>query len=283
VHSNLANGLLPKLYMSGTTFDLYAQEDLKFMIKRGLHKKYKMMIFLNAFHISPDERQLINRYLKQDQRTLMFLFAPGYQGNPIKNGSELSVEGISEITGISGAKKLDKQAILGIEFDADYLKDIPGQPTHFSAFSWSDGIQKKFYGNEIGPVFYLDNKLKDNWESLGKLIVDSNVNPGKTALARKKFSDHTVIYSTVPNLPVKVLSNLVRNSGAHIYGPEGVIVYANDNFIAVHSGNAVSKCRIYAKKPCTWYEPFEHKEYAKNTKSLDVDLKAGETKFFELK
>ena len=60
------------------------------------------------------------------------------------------------------------------------------------------------------------------------------------------------------------------------------MLYANENFLAIHASYS-GKRTINFKKPCSPFEVYEEKYYARNVESLELDMKLGETKMFLLK
>ena len=68
--------MIPNMYRAGAPVDIYDISDLPRLVERGWHRQYKLFHFVNAFHLSRDERSLIDTHLKRDGRTLAFFFAP---------------------------------------------------------------------------------------------------------------------------------------------------------------------------------------------------------------
>lgn len=270
-HSNLINFVLPTLQKVGAPHDLFAQADLKKFTDDDYYKHYKLIIFLNAFHLSEEDREAINK-LKSDGRTLLFFYAPGYQGNLNNKKSELSLKGIEDVIEMKSVRRLDEMHILGMKTNNSITFNSPG---------WGGSGQIKRYGQGLGPVFYL-KKENQNWESLASLRIDNKDNNDKTALARLRQKNYSIWYSAIPYLPLKELTRIVKASGAHIYCDAGVLVYANDNYIAVHSGKALSNLKINAKSAKDWNEIFEEKSYGNNRQFINIALSKGETKVFRI-
>lgn len=279
VHSDICNFLIPRLSMLGAPFDLYTQSDLPLMIRKGWHKNYKLILFLNAFHLSKEERALINDNLKKDGRTLLFFFAPGFQGNELPD-TELSLSGIEEVTGMKGVHKLDELHLPGLTLDSQQplTKDIKDRD--FDAIAWWGYEQIDNYHNEIAPIFYLTPGEANGWDSLASIRLDKKTDTSKTALALLKQTDHTIAYSVVPDLPASVLCSLASAAGVHVYSRPGVFTWANPYLLCVHAGREAKQVALKARDKVTWVEPFEKKVYGKNAQTITVDLAEGETKFF---
>jgi len=278
VHSNLVNILLPKFTMTGTPFDIYALEDLNRLIKEGLYKKYKMMIFLNAFHLDAAQRKDINDYLKKDNRTLLFFYAPGFMGSGLDKNSSLSLAGIEEITGMKGMDKLQQASIIGMEPTSALPRNIPG----LDAKGWWEGHQTKLYKNEIGPIFFLKNNPQAKWQALANLRIDGKINLDKVALAKQTTAESTVIYSVIPDLPINLVTKLVKDAGVHCYVEPGTVVYANKYFVCVNNGFNARDIKITLPRAADWVEVFDGKTYAVNQSSITIPFAKGETKLFKL-
>ena len=278
LHSCISNQLIPKMQQIGAPYDIYAQSDLETLIDKGWYKSYKLIWFVNSFHISQKTRKLINK-LKSDKRTLAFVFAPGYQGNTGKN-TELSIKGIENIIDMKGIKVNPKKAILGALFGKNQYS-FDGVPKNYDCYAWRGGHTLKNYGNELGPVFYLDNKERNGWTTIASLRLNKKLNPAKTAIGLKKFKEYSIIYTVIPDLPTPFLRNVAHLSGVHLYTSKPyILTYANKNIIGIHSGKAVKGIKLSNPAAVNWHEPFEKKIYGSKTKSIVVNLKAGQTKVF---
>jgi hypothetical protein len=278
LHACISNQLIPKMQQIGAPYDIYAQSDLKELVDKKWYKHYKLIWFVNSFHISPETRKLIER-LKSDNRTLAFVYAPGYQGNAGEN-TECSVKGIEEIIGMKGIKIEPRKALFGAFFGNNpyFSNEVPRR---YDCYAWNGGHALKYYGNELGPIFYLDNKKRNKWTTIASLRLDKKLNPDKTAVALKKFKDYSILYSVIPDLPTPFLRNVARLSGVHLFSSKPyILTYANRNIVAVHSGEAVKGLILSNPVAVNWYEPFEQKMYAVKTKDIKLDLKKGQTKVF---
>lgn len=270
VGSATANFLVPKLFKLGPAVDLYSQNDLPLLIQKGWHKKYKLMLFVNSYQFTKEERALIDTHLKKDGRTLAFFFAPGFQGNDDPK-AERQVSGIEQVTGMKGVVRLGEQHLIGCTLDGR---------SSFDVLPWWDETQLKYYPMEIGPVFYLDPKRANGWHSIAALRLDKKVAKGKTALAQLKADNYQVFYSTLPDLSMDALNVIVRESGVHLFAKPGVLSWSNPYFLGVHGTADEKGLVLTAKEKVNWIEPFDKKVYGTATDSITIDLARGETKFF---
>lgn len=272
VGSAVVNNLIPKLFKLGPSFDIYAQSDLPALVKKGWLKNYKFLLFVNAYHIDADTRRLIEDEVKKDGRTVVFTFAPGYLGNDQEAHSERSIAGIEQVLGMKGVSILPEKHILGMK-----LKD----GSAFDLKPWWEGLQITTYGQEIGPVFYLDPARSDGWETLAFLRLDERDEPGRVALARRTAPDYTIYYSATPDLPLESLSTMLRESGVHFFASApGILTWSNERFLCVHARTAQTGLVLTAPKAVSWIEPFEGRRYASSTDRITLDMGRGETRFF---
>ncbi|NUN93575.1 MAG: hypothetical protein HUU04_07325 [Verrucomicrobiae bacterium] len=280
VGSAVVNFLIPKLFKVGPPFDLYAQSDLSMLVEKGWHKNYKLLLFVNAYHLTKNDRTLIETRLKKDGRTLAFFFAPGYLGNDDPS-AERSLAGIEEVTGMKGVRRLAEQRVVGVDLDAAPPAFREAADASFDVLPWWGPEQIKNYHQEIGPIFSLDPAAADGWTALGRLRMDRKPVEGRVALAVRKAADHQVFYSTLPDLPLAALREIVAASGVHSYTSRaGILTWANKNFLCVHAGRNERGIALDAGEAVTWIEPFDRKIYAKAARTLTLDLRKGETKFF---
>jgi hypothetical protein len=211
VGSNLVNVLLPKFSLTGAPFDLYAFEDLDKTIEKGIYKQYKLMVFLNAYNIDSKTRTLISKRLKQDGRTILFLFAPGLIGGEFDKNHSLSLKGIEDVTGIAPVEVMHRSALIGMEIPSGAFAGVP--PMSHDAIGWWEQLQIEFYKNEIGPVFYM--RPDASWKTIAALRMDGKVMSDKVAVAMKETTDCRVIYSTIPDIPDELLNAIICEACVH--------------------------------------------------------------------
>lgn len=274
VASAVFNRFLPRLCRLGLPFDLYAQSDLENLLKRGWLKNYQLLFFVNAYHLDQKARKLIQEEVKKDGRSVVFLFAPGVLGDDEASATgQDSLQGIEKVTGLRGVRRLDRQGILGM------LPASEGNP--FDLAPWWEGTQLRFFGNEIGPIFYLDAAASNGWEKLASLRIDRADAAGKTAVARLRTREATVYYSTLPDIPTGLLSEIVKESGVHVFASQpGVLTWANSHFLCVSAPKKIENLVLSTREPVTWIEPFEGKMYAHASSTIMLNLAKGETRFF---
>jgi hypothetical protein len=197
--SSLADDLLVQppdaLARIGAPHDIYNFSDLDH--PQLPFAQYKLLIFLNAFCIPHHKREFIRAELQTGNRTLLWLYAPDYIR---KDG--FSVEGISGITGITVVARKGDDSLV------------------------QSGNERFGFSKKVMPLFEVRDK---DAQILGTYV--SNAAP---ALARKKFAQHTAVYSAVGNLPSAIYREIARAAGVHIYyeGPDPT--YINSRLFGIH-------------------------------------------------
>lgn len=275
LYSNIVNSFLPRLQALGAPSRIYATSDIPLLKQKGQLDHFKLLIFVNAFHLDAKQRAEINS-LKSQGRTLLFFYAPGYAGNEGKN-SELSLTATQQLLQMPGLEKIDQQHVLGMNW-----QDANGAHI-FDAKPWTGKEQIDNYGNPIGPAFYLDSTKSNGWKTLATLRLDEKGQANKIAVARLDAPNYHLIYSAIPNLPSELLSSLTKDSGVHLYTNDpGVLLWANSQFICVNSSRDIPNLTIHAPTSSTWKDPFSGKVLLRNSSALTIPIRAGECLFFSL-
>ena len=236
---------MKELSYSGTPFDSVSFADLA----SGKLRDYKIYIFLNCHHLTPEKRAVINN-LKRNGHTIIWLFAPDC----------LTDKAISDTTATS--------AMAGM--------NIAFNPTFFSPFTkLADGrlMGTKDHG-DVGPLFSIAD---ENAKALGTLASNS----GKVTYASKQFDGWESILCTTGLLDRVELRNLFATHGIHRFNdnPDDVI-YANKSVLAVHAAKGGQR-RITLPHPArvTMLLP-EKRLIGENLKDFTIDLPAISTTLF---
>ena len=190
------------LVCAGIRFDYYFLNDV---IERNMDN-YKVYIFANSYHITPETEKFIEK-LKKMGKTLVFLYAPGYQ---TKNG--LSDKNISRILGMN------------VE-----LRDNESKIADFSA-------NKHSFGTGLSGCAGNGADLR------GERFVVTD--PEAVVLARYRCDNapaaavkNNVVYIGNPaGLTPQLVRNLVKNSGGRIYNRTvgDLFMYHRDDLVVLH-------------------------------------------------
>ncbi len=198
--------------------------------------KYKLIIFLDAFYMTDREREYINNQIKKDGRSVLFIGSADYI-----NDDGVSKERMENMIGM----KLDLA-------DTEETK-IGGMDT--------------LYGHEKAqsPIWYVSDADAKN---LGRYNVSR-----KCGLARKKFKDYTSYFSGLGNISAKVLREIAREAGVHIYVENDTSTYINSRVYGVYNTKS-EFTTITLKEDGEFVEFFSGKRYKSENKT--VTLPTGE-------
>jgi hypothetical protein len=239
-------------------------------------RDYKLYIFLNTFHVTPQQREAIHARLKHNGATALWVYAPGYIQNNV------STENMQALTGIH-VVEADSPGELHVDIvpsDSPYTHGLPN-PTAYGTdvkvaeiTRWYDhqlyrkdprdpSLQRDLPGFRISPQFWSDDP---HAQVLGTL---AGVN--KPGLVVKKMPGWTSIYSSAPILPAALLRNIARAAGCHIYSDGGDVVYADREFLGVYSPAGGSRT-IHLPQHSNVLDLLSGKSLAQNASEFSADL-----------
>ena len=216
---------------AGTPYDVWLLED----IAREDLPDYRMCVFPNAFSLDRAERELIRTRLCRDGRCIVWQYAPGF----IDPGAQaFDTRNVTELTGID-CECLHSRKHLELMLTGEPGWLAASLPPHFTfgdfrdVITTGDGID--LAGRQVveppacmgDPVFVMTDPDATvaayyTWDRL----------PG---MAVKEMDGWTSVYACCLSLPHELLANVCNRAGAHLYGQPGDVVYANEQFLAVHA------------------------------------------------
>ena len=242
----------------GTPYDLYLHDDLS----NPSMPSYRLYVFLNTFYLTEEERRAIKSKVQRDGSTALWVYAPGFIG---ENG--FSPENIYDLTGMRIAYK---------KVSHFYPSPPHGAPLHVYLTNFDHPITtglppNTVFGtdNSIGPYFYC---IDPEAITLGNLLSPHcGVLPELPGFCVKEFDDWRSIFVGAPNIPSNVLRNIAKYAGVHIYSDDDDVVYANNNFLAIHTNHA-GKRTIRLPRRCSVYDVFEDRLVAEDVGEFVDDL-----------
>ena len=254
-------------------FDDYIFEDFE-----DIPHKYKVYIFLNAFYMTSETRRNVRKKIEEDGATAIWFYAPGYVD---ENGPSLA--NIEELTGIKIDKKDDK------DFLHVNITD-PGHPYH-------QNIGTDNFGSNISPRYFKDKILWLGWEmdrmnyrftprfyadDPGATVLGTYPETGEPGYVVKKIGKGTSIYMAAPVPPSKMLTNIFREAGVHIYSETQDLINANERFVAFcnRSGEGDKTLRLPSVSKIE--DAFTGEVLAQRTNKLNFTAKDGETLIFKV-
>ncbi len=269
LYNNLIRRMLDQeLPHIGAPYDVYRLEDLG---HETVRRQYRLYIMINPFVLSEAEREAVAA-LKQGGKTVLWFYAPGY----VRPGEGLSVEGISEITGIrvsratSGSEPMAYRIVSGDHPLTEGL--APGKELRLAGYS--EARSNALHPTVFQPVFQVAD------EDAAILGVDPN---GRNALAARDFGEWRSVYSAVPYMDRALLRNVARWAGVHLYCAPGPVVRARGPFLLIHKGyGQPAKIEVDLRRPATVTDLFAAGEVSDKKDHLSLDAARCATFFLKL-
>jgi hypothetical protein len=240
---------------------------------------YRMYIMLNPYMIDSRERLLIERQLKRNGNTIVWLYAPGLIN--AQTIPSLSLDLMSDLTGMRfgwvmermpARLRVDNQVdpislgLSGLEF-GDYERPITTgfEMNRDTMDPWMPALQM------VDPLIYVDDS--------SATILGSYLKGRQPAFAVKRFPDWTSVYIGSPAPNAAVLRAIAQAAGAHQYVDGDDIVYANQSFVAVHTREAGRRV-VSLRRRSDVYEAFDDALLAQQVARFSVDIPAHTTRLF---
>ncbi len=208
----------------GAPHDLYLLDDL---LEDRL-PPYKLYVFLNPFHLNDHRRAALKRVLRQQGRTALWIYAPGYLNADAPD--PVSIENMTDLTGFRfGLGECYWGPFMHItNFDHPITRGLP---------------QDMFWGSThpVGPLFHLDDPEA---VTLGQVVYSSG--RCKPGMGVKTFhppasapnageASWTSVYIATPTVPAPLLRGIARYAGVHLYSEAGDVIYATPDLLTVHT------------------------------------------------
>ena len=239
----------------GAEYDTYSMSDLV----DGKVPEHKVYIMLSPIEVTKEESAAIDKYIKKNNHTVVWVYACGYS-----NGVTLGTDNISALTGMT-VKEVSISSIINVR-----ISDKGNALTK--------GLNGVIYGNStqgVNPLLYVD----DNSVTKLGYYTDRTTYAG---LAVKEMGDWTSVYSGAMNLPVGLLRNILKNASVHIYSENGNdVIFSNANYVALYSGFGEQKT-IKLDGYYAVYDVNRGEYYSMNTNEITFVHEAYDTALFRL-
>jgi hypothetical protein len=206
--------------LSGVPYDTYYLEEV---LANEQLQHYKVYIFMHNLLVTRTQQAEIDRLLKKDGKTLVWVFGAGYLD---ENGK--SAGNIRRLTGI-GVDTSDKAVRLTPVLTAadEWTRDV--QPFQ--------GIAELYHAMfQIKGMSSFVSFAQEFWvnDPEAKTLGTYREN-GKTSMAVKKFPQWTSVYCAAPySLTNRMIHRIAVNGGAFVCGKPGQSIFMNGNFISLH-------------------------------------------------
>ncbi len=243
----------PGLIRSGAPFDAIYLDDLP----RADLDRYKLVVFLNTFHMTDDQRAVVNERVKRDGRTLLWCYAPG-----LFNGPRRSVEAM--------------ESLAGIRIAAGPEEDIVRPTTVLTAEGreWMRAHGEDPIETPLGPdermcaLFRVDDP--------DAIVLGRHQDSDAVTLALKAGANFTSLYAVSPIFPAAFWRALARSAGVHVYLDTADTFYANRSYITVNSASPGRK-RLKLPGLADVYDALEEDLLYENVSEIHTALMEGET------
>ena len=276
---NIAIGrltLVDSMQRIGAPHDAYNLEDIPVLAGRGMLDQYRMLVFLNPFYLGDEERGWLD-LCKGGDRTLVWLWAPGLAGP----GLPPSPDRVAEVTGISGVSWDRRRAVQSYEITGDHAITQGLANLRLTALGFPPGATWERFGNEVWPVVYVDADETDA-TVLGHWVIDDEVQPRMGALCVRDVGEWRSVYAPVPYLNSDLLRNIARWSGAHIYREGSEVLFANREYVALHTGAEPATGELKLPAEATVFDVFAEQTVAQDTDTITLDVPPKSTVLYRL-
>ncbi|MGO8747891.1 MAG: hypothetical protein ACLQNE_18100 [Thermoguttaceae bacterium] len=235
--------------------------------------RYRLIIFLNCFHLSDAQRDLIRKTALNRKRTVLWCYAPG-----LFNQATTSIEAMRELTGlrIVRAEKPDRVRVRIALSDRGMRLAVshPPQPSGTTPGSANGSVAAAAFSRVIGhehvwaQIFSVDDPEA---VTLGHLEGRKEV-----ALAMKQLADWTSTYTLNPVLPAAFLRALARSAGVHLFNDRDDTLYASRNYLAVNADGSGQRTLCFPGS-ADLFDAFTGHPLAKRVTSFSHDFRDKET------
>jgi len=242
-------------------------------LARAPLRQYKLVIFLNCFHLTDEQRRLIRGRLLNGNRTVVWCYAPG-----LFNGNRTSAEAMQDLTGMRllPAPKPDRvRARITLTEDwARLATQAPSQRGRESAPAATRAFPGPAPSETIGHEHV--------WAQLIS-VTDGSVVPlgtlegrSEVVLAMKSLPGWTSVYTFNPVLPAAFLRALARHAGVHVYNDHDEALYASRSFLTL-AANLAGPRRVHLPTRSEVYDPFTGQRLHRRVTVFEQEFRAKET------
>lgn len=224
----------------------------------GRAGQYKLYLFSNTFYLGETERATLKALLRRDGIVSLWIYAPGFVGD-----DGLSVEHCRDLTGIA-LRLTERQWGANIylcNFDHPLTRRLP------TSTFWGTDMR-------LGPLFTVEDPQT---VTLGNVVINQGRwEPGYVV---REGEDWASIYSAAPNLPPGVLREVARYAGVHLYCASEEVLYADRNYVALHTVRAGVKTICLPRRADVW-EVFSGRQVGRACTAFQDHMDAGATHLY---
>ena len=163
-------------------------------------KPYKAIVFMNAWQVTPTQRQFIHDSVAQNGRTLIWNYGAGYS-----DGDRIGKDLTEQLTGIT--------------LQSEKMQNKP---------VWIMGQDTLENPEPMDPLLLVSDS--------GAMPLAALQENGGVVIGRKKFLAHTVVYAAVPLHRSGVFRALLQAAGCNVLNDTMDATYSSSDFIVLHTG-----------------------------------------------
>jgi hypothetical protein len=231
--------------------------------------RYKLYIMADAYYLSAGDRHLLRRSVERDGSTVLWVYAPGYLDD-----RTASLANMESITGIRFGQR-DIRGELNVSLTRTDHPVAAGLPP---GTRYGTGVERELFrqppriqflaDTRVGPAFFADDPRAT--------VVGLAESTGKPGLVVKDMGAWRSIYSAAPVFSWRLLQNIARWAGVHLYSDLGDMVWGNDSFLAIYS-QSDGLHTIHFPRPVDVEEGYEGRKLAARAIRLELKMKKWET------
>lgn len=245
----------------GTSYDVFLLSDIGYVDM----SQYKLVIFMDCYKVTVQERAAIEGVLKKEGRTILWLNATG-----VINEDSLNIANASALTEMAlklhiGPRQLIIRTLNTIH---PYLEGVD-KPVPNEGIVW----------REFGVNTPVDPSVSCVDESVR--VLGTYVDNGEAGFCVKDFGNWKSVFIGVTGLPVPLLRNIAKDAGVHIYNDHGDITETNGEYLSIHTFFGGSRT-IKLPQVCDVYNAFTGKLLFCAVDSFHVELEPSSTSIYRL-
>lgn len=202
-----ANRTIADAFKSGAVFDTIHLDDLPLVDL----DRYKVIVFAFTPYLTEEHRRFIDEKVERDGRTVVWVYAPGYV-----DGETLSTKRVGEV--------------IGMDMEKSYVNLAPAMVVREGALG--EGV----------PEIRTAVSITDAWTEPTFKVVDAEAEAlgyyhatRDVALARRKFKDHTSWFVGLPLKDPRLIREIFRAGGAHIYNEKNDVLFNGCGLLCLHT------------------------------------------------
>ena len=249
------NSDLPWCVLEGMDVELSrmgAPVDKVFVDDLETAPEYRFYIVANTFFTDDRKRDLLDRCLKRDQKTVLWLYAPGYFHDNVPGE-----ENVSALTGITIRQTQGHYTLQG-RTSVDPPDGFPPD---------------QLYGSDrrVEPTFWVTDPDAE--------VLAVSEDNAHAALAVKDLEGWHSAFSACVPVSSSILRYFARKAGVHMWWEGKGCFFANRSFFAVHSRTGGPQS-VHLPRPCTVVDLLEDRTVCEHADTVSFDMPAGATRMF---